>query len=65
VKIPTHVRFMKDGIFMPITDYRKDGWPLCPRCDDDELAAIWTLTDITLMDIDFCYRRGRVEVSAP
>jgi hypothetical protein len=20
--------------------YRKDGWPLCPRCDEDELMSL-------------------------
>jgi hypothetical protein len=23
-----------------ITEFRKDGWPLCPSCGDDELASV-------------------------
>lgn len=46
------------------TNYRADGWPLCPRCDEDEL---WGIADVVfyprlptmaehLMYIRGCYR---------
>jgi hypothetical protein len=27
------------------TEFRKDGWPLCPRCQEDELCSLYLLTD--------------------
>jgi hypothetical protein len=24
----------------PYTEFRKDGWPLCPRCGEDELYSL-------------------------
>ncbi len=30
----------------PITEYRRDGWPLCPRCGEDELASHLDATHI-------------------
>ena len=23
----------------PITEYRRDGWPVCPRCGEDEIMS--------------------------
>lgn len=28
-----------DGTMPPTTQHRPDGWPLCPRCGEDELYA--------------------------
>ena len=39
-------------------DYRKDGWPLCPQCGEDELmslAAIATMTKARPTDPMRCY----------
>lgn len=28
----------------PFTEFRKDGWPLCPRCEEDELYSLYLMT---------------------
>lgn len=40
--------------------YRDDGWPLCPRCGEDELYSLATYASIET--IAGCYRCGRVDV---
>lgn len=35
----------------PITEYRRDGWPLCPRCGEDEVMS-WLDTDCVLAHIE-------------
>jgi len=44
-----------------VTERRRYGWPLCPWCGEDELAAVKTIPT-TPGAIDLCYRRGPVEV---
>ncbi len=47
-----------------VTAWRPDGWPLCPWCGEDELAAIraWKRGAVAPHEVDLCYRCGPVEV---
>lgn len=38
------------------TEFRRDGWPLCPNCGDDELYSLATPPRADA--IDGCYRCG-------
>lgn len=49
-------------------EYRKDGWPLCPRCGEDELAS--TLFPAQPKPIDpmkclYCGWRGEIPAMPP
>jgi hypothetical protein len=52
------------------TEYRKDGWPLCPACGEDELAVLETppppnYTEPLSWYLEremFCYVCGKVRV---
>jgi hypothetical protein len=43
---------------------REDGWPICPWCGEDELAAIKKLAEPSPDAVDICYVCGPVEVVA-
>lgn len=45
----------------PVTHWRPDGWPLCPWCGEDELAAI-NASHPSPHAVNLCYRCGPVEV---
>lgn len=57
---------------MKPSERRRDGWPLCPSCGEDELAVLETPSPPNytepigwyLMREMFCYRCGRVTVRA-
>lgn len=34
---------MTNALPLPFNEYRKDGWPLCPRCEEDELYSFLML----------------------
>jgi hypothetical protein len=44
--------------------WRDDGWPICPLCDEDELAAI-AATIATPEAVDLCYVCGPVKLANP
>lgn len=44
-----------------VTDFRPDGWPLCPLCGADELAAIDAVAVTSPLQIDYCYVCGPIE----
>lgn len=48
------------------TEHRADGWPLCPRCGDDELYSL--MVPATIETIAGCYacnwKRGGEEFAA-
>lgn len=56
------LRFARTGKTRDVAEFRPDGWPICPCCDDDELAAITAIPVTSPNQIDFCYRCGPVEV---
>lgn len=29
-------------------EFRRDGWPLCPQCEEDELYSVYLMTDHAL-----------------
>ena len=45
-----------DSSVGPYREHRADGWPLCPRCEEDELYSL----DVppTIPTIVGCYRCG-------
>ncbi len=54
------------------TEFRPDGWPLCPVCGEDELAVLetppppdyrWSLSQYLRREM-FCYLCGKVTVVA-
>lgn len=51
--------------------WRRDGWPLCPLCGEDELAAVAAIAasrdgSVALREqIDFCYRCGPLTLENP
>lgn len=57
---------------MKPTEWRQDGWPLCPVCEDDELSVLATppppnYTEPMAWYLEralFCHRCGRVTVEA-
>jgi len=65
---------------LAVQEYRKDGWPLCPQCGEDELyscaglikahdqgTASFTIEEAFAGEF-VCYRcnwRGRIEPRAP
>ena len=63
------LRFEETGRTRQVAEFRADGWPICPCCNGDELAAIdaaaspsWIGEKPTPNDIDLCYLCGPVEV---
>lgn len=28
------------NLILPLSEFRKDGWPLCPQCGEDELYSL-------------------------
>lgn len=53
------------------TERRADGWPMCPRCDSDELYSLSAPpTEATILGCYFCgwrppAERWRDEIAAP
>lgn len=47
---------MTDRHEQMFTNFRADGWPLCPTCGEDELYSLATYA--TLGTIEGCYRCG-------
>jgi hypothetical protein len=62
VVIGAVVRFY-DGAMVPIAKVRKDGWPICPRCGEDELASFEMPPSPET--VSMCYRCGNLDVLAP
>jgi hypothetical protein len=73
------LRFELSGRILDVVEFRRDGWPICPGCNDDELAAIaesgrvpikqWeekgpVLLERLVKNVDLCYQCGPVEVVA-
>ena len=56
------LRFEKSGAIRDVVEFTRGGWPICPGCNEDELAAVRTIQPRTAADVDFCYRCGKVEV---
>lgn len=58
------LKFERSGNVRDVVEFRRDGWPICPGCNDDELAALrGPLTTPRLpSQIDRCYRCGPVDV---
>lgn len=52
---------VRDGRATMVTETREDGWPICPFCENDELACIKT-TEPTPEAIDLCYVCGPVRI---
>lgn len=46
-----------------VLEWRKDGWPLCPLCGDDELYSLEI--PATAETIRACYRCGRLTLVNP
>lgn len=48
-----------------IFEYRRDGWPLCPQCGEDELASATIPARVTdPLACLVCRWRGTVQVRA-
>lgn len=67
-QIDEQITKQRAGTAKPLI-YRKDGWPFCPICGEDELGAIGaapntsTMDEYQLHDL-FCYRCGQTTVVA-
>lgn len=58
------LRYERSGKVRDVVEFRRDGWPICPGCYDDELAALRGSLSGPRQpaQIDRCYRCGPVEV---
>ena len=56
------LRFERSGVVREVAELRPDGWPICPCCNNDELAAIHAIPVTSPNEIDLCYVCGPVEV---
>jgi hypothetical protein len=56
------LRFVRTGKTRDVAEFRPDGWPICPSCDNDELGAVHVIQVTSPNEIDHCYVCGPVEV---
>lgn len=61
------LRFVRSGKTRDVAEFRPDGWPICPSCDNDELGAVSVNSSVALEpptpnQIDMCNICGPVEV---
>ena len=59
--------FDRSGKTRDVVEFRRDGWPICPCCNEDELGAVTAgcsvgLEPPTPNQIDLCNICGPVDV---
>jgi hypothetical protein len=60
--IALQLRLSRNNDVRVVTQFRADGWPICPFCENDELACIREHLHPKLELVDHCYVCGSVEV---
>lgn len=55
--------FERTGKTAAVAEFRADGWPICPCCNNDELAAITPSMELPEPnDVNLCHDCGPVRV---